>query len=80
MTGTPPRSGPVGYRIRVAGRLDAHWAPWFGDLTLASEDGGTTSMSAVPADQAQLHRLLTKVRDLGITLVSVQAIYPPGRP
>lgn len=80
MTGTPPRSGPVGYRIRVAGRLDAHWAPWFEDLTLTSEDDGTTSMSAVLADQAQLHRLLAKIRDLGITLLSVQAIQAPGRP
>jgi hypothetical protein len=65
---------PAGYRLRVAGHLDDHWSPWLGDLTLAHEDDGTTSLTGAVADQAELHGLLTKVRDLGVTLISVEAI------
>lgn len=71
------RSAPVGYRIRVAARLDGHWSSWFDDLTLTGESDGTTSLSGAVADQAQLHGLLAKIRDLGISLVSVEAIEPP---
>jgi len=65
---------PGGYRLRVDGRLDDHWSPWFGDLTLTQEDDGTTSLSGAVADQAELHGLLTKIRDLGVTLISVAVI------
>ncbi len=67
---------PAGYRLRVEGHLDEHWAAWFDGLTLTHEDDGTTSLSGVVADQAALHGLLMKVRDLGITLISVEAIGP----
>ena len=67
---------PAGYRLRVEGHLDEHWAAWFDGLTLTHEDDGTTSLSGVVADQAALHGLLMKVRDLGITLISVEAIDP----
>lgn len=82
MTGSParPRQSPVAYKLRVTGRLDGRWSPWFDGLTLTSESNGTTSISGVVADQAQLHGLLTKIRDLGIALISVEAIYPPGNP
>jgi hypothetical protein len=64
----------AGYRLRVAGHLDEHWSAWFGDLTITHEGDGTTSIRAVGTDQAALHGLLNKVRDLGITLISVQEI------
>lgn len=64
----------AGYRLRVAGHLDDHWFAWFGDVTITHEADGTTSIRAVGADQAALHGLLMKVRDLGVTLISVQEI------
>jgi hypothetical protein len=76
MTKSPKRQVPAGYRLRVDGHLDDHWSPWFGDLTLTQEDDGTTSLSGAVADQAELHGLLTKVRDLGVTLISVAVIDP----
>jgi len=77
MTQTRKRQVPAGYRLRVDGHLDDHWSPWFGDLTLTHEDDGTTSLTGVVADQAELHGLLTKIRDLGVTLISVEVIDPP---
>lgn len=74
MTRAPTGRLSAGYRLRVEGHLDEHWAAWFGGLTLTHEDDGTTSLSGVVADQAALHGLLAKVRDLGITLISVEAI------
>jgi len=74
MTQSPKRQMPGGYRLRVDGHLDDHWSPWFGDLTLTQEDDGTTSLSGAVADQAELHGLLTKIRDLGVTLISVAVI------
>jgi hypothetical protein len=60
--------------VRVAGHLDQHWSPWFGDLAMTHEEDGTTSLAVVVADQAGLHGVLTKVRDLGLTLLSVQVL------
>ena len=79
MTQTPRRQMPAGYKLRVDGHLDDHWSPWFGDLTLTHEDDGTTSLSGVVADQAALHGLLTKIRDLGVTLISVQMTHPSAK-
>ena len=76
MTQFPKREAPAGYQLRVVGHLDDHWSPWLGDLTLAHEDDGTTSLTGAVADQAELHGLLTKIRDLGVTLISVEAIDP----
>jgi hypothetical protein len=61
------------YQLRVQGHLDQHWSTWFG-LDLSNEDDGTTTLSGVVADQSELHGLLAKVRDLGITLISVTPI------
>ena len=74
MTHSPNGPVPTAYQLRIAGHLDQHWAPWFGDLTLAHEDDGTTSLTGVMADQAELHGLLTKIRDLGVTLISLAAV------
>jgi hypothetical protein len=67
---------PAGYRLRVTGHLDQHWSPWFGDLALIHEDDGTTTLTGVVTDQAELHGLLTKIRDLGVTLISVAIVDP----
>jgi hypothetical protein len=70
-----PESLPFGsYELRIAGHLDEHWSAWFGGLTLTHTDEGTTILRGPVTDQAELHGLLAKVRDLGATLVSVQAI------
>lgn len=73
MNATPTRPSPAGYTLRVAGCLDGHWSRWFDGLTLTTETDGTTSLTGFMADQAQLHGLLTKIRDLGLTLISVAA-------
>jgi hypothetical protein len=66
----------AGYQLRVQGHLGDHWSAWFGDLTLTHESDGTTSLSGAVPDQAELHGLLTKIRDLGVTLISVQVTDP----
>ena len=71
---SPRRQPPSAYRVRVDGHLDRHWSAWFGDLTLTHEDDGTTTLLGPVADQAQLHGLLTQIRDLGATLISVEAV------
>jgi hypothetical protein len=74
MTHTPQRQAPSAYRLRVEGHLDQHWSPWFGDLTLTHEDDGTTTLAGPIADQAQLHGLLTKIRDLNLTLIAAEVV------
>jgi len=59
------------YEIRLTGHLDAHWAAWFDGLTVSHEADGATLISGPIADQAALHGLLQRVRDLGLPLVSV---------
>jgi hypothetical protein len=73
---THPEHRPVIYQLRVAGRLDQHWSAWFGGLTLTHEDDGSTSLTGAVTDQAELHGLLTKIRDLGVTLISVTVVDP----
>ena len=63
------------YEIRVKGILDGRWAAWFEDLQVTS-DGEETVISGPLADQAALHGLLTKVRDLGLFLISVRHLDP----
>lgn len=70
------RPGPTAYQFRVGGHLDQHWSTWFGDLTLTHEADGTTSLTGVISDQAELHGLLTKIRDLGVTLISLSVVNP----
>jgi hypothetical protein len=63
------------YEIRVKGVLDGRWAAWFEGLEVSS-DGEETVISGPVADQAALHGLLTKVRDLGLFLISVRHLDP----
>ncbi|MET1088906.1 MAG: hypothetical protein ABWY04_17595 [Arthrobacter sp.] len=69
-----------GYRIVVGGHLPDHWSAWFGDLRLAREPNGSTTLSGAVPDQAALHGLLAKIRDLGLVLVSVEPLDPTPHP
>jgi hypothetical protein len=62
---------PVIYEIRVAGHLSSHWADWFEGLTVTLVVDGNTRISGPVEDQAALHGLLKKIRDLGMELNSV---------
>ena len=64
------------YEIRLKGHLDPRWAAWFDGLSLIHESDGATVIRGPVADQAALHGLLQKVRDVGISLVSVNRIEP----
>jgi hypothetical protein len=68
----PHRAGR--YEIRVNGHLDGHWAAWFDGLSLKHEDGGRTVIHGWIADQAALHGLLQQLRDLGMSLVSLNRV------
>jgi hypothetical protein len=61
----------------VEGHLDEHWSSWFDGMALIREDDGTTTLRGLVVDQAALHGLLAKVRDLGTTLISVEVIDAP---
>ena len=67
---------PVIYEIRIKGHLDQQWADWFDGLTITLEDDGHTLLTGPVVDQAALHGLLKRVRDLGMPLVSVNRIKP----
>jgi hypothetical protein len=69
-------SQPIVYQIRLEGQLGAQWTDWFGGLTITLEEEGHTLMTGPVLDQAALHGLLKKVRDLGMPLVSVNRVEP----
>jgi hypothetical protein len=80
MTATDPT--PPRYRIRIRGHLDPAWSTWFDDMTLTEQDDGTTELAGPLIDQAALYGLLSRLHDLGATLLAVQRLTdgPRSRP
>jgi hypothetical protein len=71
---TRAEGATVVYRIRVAGRLAERWSSWFDGFLVSADEDGSTSLTGAVADQAALHGLLTRVRDLGLELISVARV------
>jgi hypothetical protein len=67
---------PALYEIRIKGHLDDRWAAWFEGLTITRDDNGDTLLTGPVTDQAALHGLLRRVRDLGTPLLSVTRVTP----
>lgn len=81
--GDPSKQQPgeaMAYEIRLRGHLGREWSDWFEGLSVTLEKNGETRLSGPVPDQAALHGLLTKVRDLGMTLISVNAVEPEAAP
>jgi hypothetical protein len=73
---TQDHDEPGNYEIRIKGQLDDQWSDWFEGLTITLEEDGNTLLTGPVVDQAALHGLLKKVRDLGLPLVSVSPLEP----
>ncbi len=63
------------YQIRIKGHLGVQWTNWFEGLTVTLEDNGDTVITGTVVDQAALHGLFKKIRDLGLVLISVNRVY-----
>jgi hypothetical protein len=68
---------PMIYEIRIKGHLGSQWTDWFGGMAITLEDNGDRLLTGWVVDQAALHGLLRKVRDLGMPLISAIRIKPP---
>lgn len=64
------------YALSVKGHLRPEWSEWFDGLTVTCEPDGNTTLSGLVVDQAALHGLLTRIRDLGLTLIAVNPVEP----
>ncbi len=67
---------PLVYQIRIKGHLGRQWTDWFGGLTITLEDNGETLLTGPVVDQAALHGVLRKVRDVAMPLLSVSCVRP----
>jgi len=65
---------PITYVFRLAGHLDDRWSTWFGGHSFVRNDDATTTLTIEVADQAQLHGLLAGIRDLGVTLLTLNQV------
>ena len=71
------------YEFRVEDNLDDHWSAWLGDLAITRHHDGTSTLTGPVADQAQLHGVLARLRDIGATVLSLNALEAsplPGQP
>src|SRR3954468_24048439 len=66
------------YAIRVGGHLADHWSAWLGELNLTRNDDGSTTITAAVADQAQLHGVLARLRDIGAVLTEIRTTGAPA--
>jgi hypothetical protein len=64
----------INYHIKIKDHLDTHWQDWFDGLTITLTDDGNTILSGVIVDQAALHSILRKIRDLNLELISVKQV------
>jgi hypothetical protein len=67
---------PTVFDIRIKGHLEPRWSEWFEDMTIRLEGNGDTLLTGPVVDQAALHGVLTRVRDLGLPLISVTRVEP----
>lgn len=67
------------YQIRIKGLLDRQWTDWFGGMTVSPTDNGDTLLTGPVEDQAALYGLLKKVRDVGMSLISVGPVERSSR-
>jgi hypothetical protein len=79
LTPQPDSVQPTIFQIRLKGHLGREWTDWFGGLTITLEEDDDTLLTGPVIDQAALHGLLKKVRDLGLTLVSVNPVEKKGK-
>ena len=70
-------TAPKTYLIRVDGHLDDRWSAWLGELDMTRNDDGTTTITALIADQAQLHGVLAGLRDIGAVITELSATGAP---
>jgi hypothetical protein len=68
------RDDACGYEFRIAGHLDDRWASWFDGLSIVCDDDGTSTLIGPVADQAQLHGILARLRDVGAILLCCRAL------
>jgi hypothetical protein len=73
-----PTANTAYYEICLQGQLNARWADWFDGMTITLDNKGNTLLSGPVVDQAALHGLLKKVRDVGLPLLSVNSVKPEG--
>jgi hypothetical protein len=66
------------YHIRVKGHLDSHWSAWFNNMTISNEANGEAVLRGPLSDQAALHGVLIKIRDLGLPLLAVSTVATGG--
>jgi hypothetical protein len=78
MAGQPKRDAREHYEIRVNGPLDRRWSRWFENLSITALPGGETLLSGPVADQAALHGILSRIGDLGLSLLLVRRIAATG--
>ncbi len=71
-----PQQGPDVYEIRVQGHLDARWSDWIDGLEFTHETDGTTTLKGLLVDQAALHGVLNRMRDLAVAIISVRLLGP----